>query len=111
MPQVKIVNPRCMCEGYGSRHVSVCVCVCVPVTTLAAAMYVVHEFQVMYYMVPYGVSIVCAENASFSSFVFSRCLHNEFLMHRMNTETVMASFQEDWCVGLVIAPVTRVAHH
>ena len=24
-----LINPRCMCEGYGSRSVCVCVCVCV----------------------------------------------------------------------------------
>ena len=84
-------NPWRMCEGYGS-HCVVCVCVCV--TTLAATyiMYLIYKSQVRYYKVPNGVSNVCIVWISLkmlcspvlASFAFSRCLHYEFSIYRMN---------------------------
>ena len=55
--------------------------------------------QVRYYKVPYGVLNVCIvwtllktlRSPVLASFAFSCCLHDEFLMDRMNTETAMAS--------------------
>ena len=97
--QSAIFNHQRMHEGYGSCSVCVCVSVCLSESnTVLAATYLIYKSQVRCYKVSYGISALCGFhwNASFSSFIFSHCLHDEFSLYKMNNRgSEMASFQEE----------------
>ena len=94
------------------------VVLCLSVTVLAAT-YLVYKSQVRHYKVPYGVSNVCIVwislktlcSPNLASFASNRVRLPRSLTSSWwrgwTTETVMASLQDNWYVGLAIAPITQ----
>ena len=108
LSEPQMINPWRMREGYGSH--SVCtVCLCVSVAALAAT-YLVYKSRVRCYKVLYGVSNVCIVWILLKTFrspvlAFSCCLHDEFLMDRMNSRDGPLTALNGACASLHVKAV------
>ena len=101
-----------MREGYGSR--SVCVSVCVSVTMLTTTFFV--EIKVSEVRLSVNVCIVWISLKMLCSKVMATfgdhlCLLRFLTSSQWTNETVMASFQVDYCIGLAIVLTIQLTHH
>ena len=113
---VVIFNLRRMREGYGSPSVSEWVSVSAP---LLAAIYLVYEYWVQWYKVPYGVLNACIVWISLktlcspvmASFAHHRCLSRSPTSCWWTEETAMGSYHDEVCLRSAIAFVKRPIRH